>query len=178
MDRTLTLAIIKRVLLCILVGMAISALISEVSYLINHDPNDRDKAHRVELVVPAGTAERIANGETSIGVPNRMSFVAGDLLIVKNEDSVAHQLGPIWVPPQSSGVLEIGAARDYSYACSFSDTQTFGLEVRPELSAFSRFNAVAAMGLPTSAMFALYSFLIFPLKLTPPQLPQNPAGGA
>lgn len=176
MDRELTLAVIKRVILCLALGMAISALISEVSYRINRDPNDRDQARRVELVIPAGTAERIANGEGSVGLPNRMSFVEGDLLVVKNEDSVSHQLGPVWVPPQSSGVLQVGAASDYSYACSFSETKYFGLEVRNQLTVWARVNAILAMGMPTSVMIALYSFLVFPLKLKRNAGDQPPRG--
>jgi hypothetical protein len=91
--------------------------------------------------------------------------VEGDLLIVRNEDTVSHQLGPIWVPPQSSGVLQIDAASDYSYACTFSPTKYFGLEVHPQLTLNSRIQGILAMGLPTVVMIALYSFLVFPIKV-------------
>ena len=56
-----------------------------------------------------------------------MTFVEGDLLIVRNQDSVSHQLGPVWVPAQSSGVLEVVTANNYSYACSFQEDQVMGI---------------------------------------------------
>jgi hypothetical protein len=167
MDRSMTFAVIKRILISILIGLVSAWIVSEVSYQLNKDPAARDEANRVELVIPAGTAERIANGEPAVGIPERMSFVEGDLLIVRNEDSVSHQLGPIWVPPQSSGVLQIATASDYSYACTFSDTKVFGLEVHPQLTLEARIQGTLAMGLPSSVMIALYSFLVVPIKKKP-----------
>jgi hypothetical protein len=171
MNRPLVFAVLKRVLFSFVIGLVAAGIISELSYQLNKDPEARDKANRVELIIPAGTAERIAAGETAVGIPDRMSFVEGDLLIVRNEDSVSHQLGPVWVPPQTSGVLEVGAASDYSYECSFSESKYFGLEVKPELTPNSRIQGALAMGLPTSVMIALYSFLVVPIKLKP-----TPAG--
>lgn len=163
----MTFAVLKRILISILIGVVGAWIVSEVSYRLNKDPNSRDEANRVELVIPAGTAERIANGEPALGIPNRMAFVEGDLLIVRNEDSVSHQLGPVWVPPQSSGVLQIDTASDYSYVCTFSDTKYFGLEVHPQLTLNSRIQGVLAMGLPSSVMIALYSILVVPIKKKP-----------
>jgi hypothetical protein len=167
MDRSMTFAVLKRILISILIGLAGAWIVSEASYQLNKDPAARDEANRVELVIPAGTAESIANGEAPVGIPSRMTFVEGDLLIVRNEDSVSHQLGPVWVPPQSSGVLQIGTASDYSYACSFSDTKVFGLEVHPQLTLEARIQGTMAMGLPSSVMIALYSFLVVPIKKKP-----------
>lgn len=165
MNRAMTFAVLKRILISILIGVAGAWIVSEVSYQLNKDPDARDEANRVELVIPAGTAERIANGEPAAGIPSRMTFVEGDLLIVRNEDSVSHQLGPVWVPPQSSGVLEIAAAADYSYACTFSESKVFGLEVHPQLTVDARVQGILAMALPTSVMIALYSFLVVPIKV-------------
>ena len=163
----MTLAVIKRIVISLVIGLLGSWIVSEASYQLNKDPNVRDQANQVELVIPAGTAERIANGEPALGIPRRMSFVEGDLLIVRNEDSVSHQLGPVWVPPQSSGVLQIEAASDYSYACSFSESKYLGLEVEPRLTLNARLQGVVAMGLPSSVMIALYSILIAPIQKKP-----------
>ena len=38
-----------------------------------------------------------------------MSFVVGDTLVVKNEDSVEHQLGPLWIPAGSSASMPLNA---------------------------------------------------------------------
>jgi hypothetical protein len=160
----MTFAVLKRILISLVIGLVGAWIVSEASYQLNKDPEARDEANRVELVIPSGTADRIANSEVALDIPNRLSLVEGDLLIVRNEDTVSHQLGPIWVPPQSSGVLQIDAARDYSYACTFSATKYFGLEVHPRLTLYSRIQGILAMGLPTTVMIVLYSFLIIPIK--------------
>lgn len=167
MNRAMTFAVLKRILISVVLGLISAGLISEAAYQLNKDPDARDEANRVELVIPAGTAERIAQGEPAIGIPERMTFVEGDLLVVRNQDSVSHQLGPVWVPPLSSGILQVGAASDYSYECSFSSSKFFGLEVRPQLTLNSRIQGALAMGLPTSVMIALYSFLVVPIKIKP-----------
>jgi hypothetical protein len=164
MDRAMTFAVFKRILISLVIGLVGALIVSEASYQLNKDPQARDQANRIELVIPAGTADRIAKGESVGDIPIRMSFVEGDLLVVRNEDSVSHQLGPIWVPPQSSGVLQVGAASDYSYQCTFSSTKYFGLEVHPQLTLDARIQGILAMALPSSVMIALYSFLITPIK--------------
>ena len=93
-----------------------------------------------------------------------MTFVQGDILVVKNEDSVSHQLGPVWVPPQSNGVLQLDQANDYEYTCSFQTSKVLGIEVRERLTTGTRIEGALAIGLPSSVMLALYSFLVFPLK--------------
>jgi hypothetical protein len=153
-----------RILFSIVVGMAGAWLVSEISYQTLKDPQGRDQSTRIDLVIPAGTAERIAAGQNTLSLPDKMTFVEGDILVVKNLDSVSHQLGPVWVPPQSNGVLQLNQANDYVYACSFQTSKVLGIEVQPRLTATTRFEGILAMGLPSSVMLALYSFLIFPLK--------------
>ncbi len=97
-----------------------------------------------------------------------MTFVEGDILVVKNQDSVSHQLGPVWVPPLSNGVLQLNQANNYAYTCSFQTSKVLGIEVLPRLTTQVRIEGMLAMGLPSSVMIALYSFLMFPLK------PRNP----
>ncbi len=52
-----------RIVLSIVIGMVGAWLVSEISYQANKDPQSRDEAQRIDLVIPAGTAERIAAGE-------------------------------------------------------------------------------------------------------------------
>ena len=166
MNRKMTFAVLLRVAICLLIGIAGGWLISEGSYQMNKDHGARDEPRQVELVIPAGTAEKLAKGETGLDIPATMTFVEGDILVVRNQDSVSHQLGPVWVPPQSSGVLQIQEANTYSYACSFEKSKIFGLNVLPRLTLSSRIEGVLAVALPSAVMLALYSFLVFPLKST------------
>jgi hypothetical protein len=157
-------AILLRIALSLLIGMIAGWLISEGSYRLLKDPGVRDQSREIELVIPEGTAARVAAGEDVLSLPQKMSFVEGDLLIVKNQDTVSHQLGPVWVPPQSSGVLLVGAANDYIYTCSFQTSKVFGVEVRQNLSMETRIQGALAVGLPSTVILGLYSFLIWPIK--------------
>ena len=96
-------------------------------------PGDR-APQRIELVIPAGTADQIASGQAVPSIPTDMVFVVGDTLVVKNEDTASHQLGPIWVPPGTSASLNLDTANRYSYACSFQPSRYLGLDVRSRVT--------------------------------------------
>jgi hypothetical protein len=164
MKHSMTYAIAVRVAICILLGVAGGWLISEGSYQLNKNPESRDEARKVVLEIPAGTSDRLAKGEPVPEIPTNMTFVVGDLLVVKNDDTVSHQLGPVWVPPQSSGVLQIDVADEYSYACTFEKSQYFGLTVLPQLTLASRFQGAMTVGLPTAMILGLYSIIVWPLN--------------
>jgi hypothetical protein len=85
-----------------------------------------------------------------------MNFVQGDVLIVRNQDVVSHQLGPVWVPAQSSGVLQFGTSNQYTYECTFTRSRVFGFDVQPALTLWIRFQGIISVGLPTGVMLALY----------------------
>ncbi len=52
---------IKRILICISLGLLIATIFTEVSYRILKRENRAPE--RIELVIPAGTAENIAKGQ-------------------------------------------------------------------------------------------------------------------
>lgn len=160
----LSRSFLLRIVISFAVGMLGAWLISEGSYLLLKNPETRDTTRRIEIVIPQGAAGRIAAGQEIYSIPANMTFVEGDLLVVKNEDDVSHQLGPVWVPPQTSGVLELGTANQYTYDCSFQASKVMGIEVLPALTVATRIQGILAMGLPSGVMLSVYSFLVFPLK--------------
>ena len=159
-------AILKRIGISLALGLAISWLIAEGSFAILKDKSDH-APQRVELVIPAGTADKVAAGQAVPSLPANMLFVAGDTLVVKNQDSTSHQLGPIWVPPGTSASLNLDTANRYSYACSFQPSRYLGLDVRSRVTMETRIVAILFAGIPTGAMLALYSFVAFPIKPKP-----------
>ena len=96
-----------------------------------------------------------------------MTFVVGDTLLVKNDDAVDHQLGPLWIPAGSSASLALDAVQSYAYACSFQPAKVFGLDVREALTLGTRINGILYSGLPLGGLMALYS-LILPVKKKAP----------
>lgn len=155
-----------RMSLMIVIGLVFGWVVSEVSFLASPDRTQREP-RRVELLIPEGTAEKIKAGLPVPSIPTNMTFSEGDLLVVKNMDVVSHQLGPVWVPAQSSGVLQIGSESSYTYHCSFTQTQEFGLEVQPALTGWIRLQGIISVGLPTGVMLALYTFAIPEKKKDP-----------
>lgn len=158
-----------RVLASFVVGLLLAWAMSEVAFLLLKDSSDHTP-QRVELVIPAGTAARVAAGEAVPAIPGDMSFVVGDTLVVKNEDAVPHQLGPVWAPPGASASLLLEQANRYSYECTFQPSRYFGLDVRPRVTLNTRLQAIFFAGPPMAVLILLYSLALRPLRA-----PMSPA---
>jgi hypothetical protein len=137
-------------------------LVSEISYRLAPENNRRQSPQRIELTIPKGTAERIAAGQREPTLPENMQFLQGDVLVVINQDSESHQLGPIWVPPNSSGSLYLDTPQSYSLVCTFQPGQYLGLDVRPRLTPWIRAQGVLMISLPTGVILGLYVMFLLP----------------
>lgn len=135
--------------------------ISEISYQLVKDQGDR-LPREVEILIPAGTAQRIANGEAGPLLPE-MKFVEGDQIIVRNQDEVSHQLGPIWVPPQTSSVMVLDRPNQYTLECSFQAGKSLDLDVLPRAKNSDRVLGIFSVGAPTWILAWLYSLVAIPL---------------
>jgi hypothetical protein len=151
-----------RVLLSLALGILLAWGMSEVAFAILKESSDHTP-QRIELVIPDGTAAQIAQGKTPPSIPADMTFVIGDTLVVKNEDSVSHQLGPVWVPAGAVASLALDRSDKFSYVCSFQPSRTFGLDVRPRVTTQTRLQALILAGPPMGVLIAIYSFVLFPL---------------
>src|SRR5512140_751575 len=98
--------VIKRIVISMLIGLAMGAIISELSFYLLNDGQTRPPK-LVQLDIPAGTATRVARGEADATLPASMTFVVGDTLLVRNHDSAAHQLGPLFIPAGSSATMKL-----------------------------------------------------------------------
>ena len=152
---------IKRILLSMLMGLVIGIAISEITFIFLHEYARPPKV--IELVIPLGTAERVARGETPPTIPDSMTFVVGDTLLVKNNDTANHELGPLWIPAGSSAKLSLDAVQSYAYSCSFQPGKYFGLDVHEPLTISTRLDGILFASVPSGALIALYS-LIMPVK--------------
>ena len=152
-----------RLVIVFVVATLIAIAINEGAYLFQRDRNDRH-AGVIQLVIPAGTAMRVAQGEPAPGIPEKMSFVVGDVLEVKNEDSVDHQLGPVWVPPGTTGRLVLKEANRFSYSCSFSPDKYLGLDVMQRTSFTTRLTGLMISAPTLAAFMFIYSLAIYPVK--------------
>jgi hypothetical protein len=153
--------LVLRILLFAVIGVVAAAVISEVSFRLQGDTTSRDP-QTIILVIPAGTAEKVAQGQTVL--PAGQTFVVGDTLQVKNEDSVTQTLGPLVIPPGSSASMKLDQVGSLSYKCSFQPTKYYGIEVQQGLTFGMRLEASLLAGLPLGVLLGIYSLVAKPLK--------------
>ena len=153
---------IKRILISMLIGIAIGVLISEVSFIFLQET--ARPPQEMVLTIPAGTAEQVARGEQPPSIPKDMIFVVGDTLVMKNEDSVDHKLGELWIPANSTAQLALNEEQNMAFECSFQAGNYFGLDVRQSLTWGTRLYGVLYAGVPLGILLALYSFVVPPKK--------------
>ena len=149
---------IKRIVISISLGILLATVFTEVSYWILKRENRAPE--RIELVIPAGTADEITKGQVPPTIPEDMTFVVGDTLVVVNKDSVDHQLGPLWIPPGTSASLNLDTEQNYAFQCSFQPTKVFGLDVHEPVTPVTRLTGILFAGLPLGALFSVYSILL------------------
>ena len=141
-----------------LIGIALGILISELSFLFLQET--ARPPQNVILTIPAGTAEQVARGEQPPSIPQDMVFVVGDTLVVENEDSVDHKLGPLWIPANSSARLSLNEEQNMAFECSFQPGSYFGLDVRQSLTIGTRIYGGLYAGVPLGILIVLYSFVV------------------
>ncbi|PWH14660.1 MAG: hypothetical protein DDG59_12570 [Anaerolineae bacterium] len=155
---------LKRFGVVFLLAVVFVALFNEAMYLLQRDERDRPPT-TIELVIPNGTAEQLAQGAEDVSIPEGMTFVVGDVLLVHNEDVVDHQLGPLWIPAGRSASLRFDNPDKLAYQCSFVVGNYFGVDVLKPTTWSSRLLALA-MAAPTLAMLLfVYSLVVVPLKV-------------
>lgn len=149
---------------------------NEVSFLLQKDENDR-APETITLVIPDGTAQQVESGVDVAAIPEELVFVLGDVLEVENQDSVSHQLGPIWVPPGSTGSLVMEQANKFAYSCSFQTSRYLGLDVREPTTIGTRILGIALAAPTMTVLVFLYSLLVFPVDKTSKKEQQPIAAG-
>jgi hypothetical protein len=154
--------LLKRILLSILFGLVIGVTVSEVPFLFLRETARPPR--EIILIIPAGTSAQVARGEQPPSIPENMTFVVGDRLVVRNEDSMDHKLGPLWIPANSSAQLALDQEESLAYECSFQPGKYFGLDVRQPLTPRTRLFGIFYVALPMAILFALYSLVVTPKK--------------
>lgn len=150
--------VLKTILLSTVMGLLLGVAISEVPFLFLHESARAPR--EITLTIPAGTAQQVARGEQPPSIPKNMIFVVGDRLVVRNEDSVAHKLGPLWIPATSSAQLALDQEESLAYECTFQPGNYFGMDVREPLTMGTRVLGILFTAIPMAILFALYNFFI------------------
>src|SRR5512137_488364 len=104
--------IVKKVLISLLIGLVFGVALNEVTFYFLRETARAPKV--IEIIIPEGTAEKVARGEAPPTIPDSMTFVIGDTLVVKNNDTANHELGPLWIPAGASASLSLDEAASYA----------------------------------------------------------------
>lgn len=164
---------LKRFLIVLAFSTLAVLLISEIGILIQNESAAR-APETVELIIPAGTAAQVEAGEEPPGIPDELSFVLGDTLLVRNEDSVTHTLGPLLVPAGSSASLTLDEPDNFALTCTFKPSRYLGLDVTPPTTLSTRLLGIAFAVPPTAAILFVYSLLVYPLTQPGGESENNP----
>lgn len=156
-------SVLYRIILLTVISLIFVWGISEIAFQFQKTDKDRPP-QEVELIIPSGTAAKIAMGEENPSIPSKMSFVIGDTLVVKNEDVVDHVLGPLWIPPGTSASLKLEQANKFAYSCSFQPTQYFGIDVEKPTNWETRVTAFSLAVPGTVGFLFIYSLILWPIK--------------
>jgi hypothetical protein len=154
-----------RLAIVLVISMVFALIFNEVTYLISKDPADR-APKTISLVIPAGTAARIESGDELRIFPDEITFVTGDILEVVNEDSAPHQMGPVFVPPGSTGSMVLDQAKKLSVSCTFQSSRYLGLDIRPATTLGTRVAGLIVTAPTLAALLFLYSLAAYPIKST------------
>lgn len=154
---------INRLIIVFIISVVLVTIFNEGAYMLQKEKYDR-APQTVNLTIPAGTAARVEAGEDVPSIPQEMVFVLGDTLQVTNNDEVSHQLGPVWVPAGGVASLVMKQADKFAYSCSFATSRYLGLDVRQPTTLGTRLTALGLAAPTMTALFFIYSVLIFPVK--------------
>jgi hypothetical protein len=148
-------------------GLLLAWVMNELTFLYLKSSFNR-APETIELVIPAGTAEHIAQGLEAPSIPQNMIFVVGDTLLVRNQDSASHRLGPLWIPAGTSARMIFSVPGNLAYVCSFQTDKYLGLEVHEPVTLSTRMVGVLTAGLPLGILIALYVIFAGPPR---PRIP-------
>jgi len=161
-----------RLAIVLAISLVFALVFNEATYLLSKDPSDR-APKTISLVIPAGTAARIDSGDELRIFPDEMTFVTGDILEVVNEDNEPHQMGPVFVPPGSTGSMVLDQAEKLSVSCTFQSSRYLGLDIRPATTLATRLTGLFITAPTLAALLFLYSLAAFPVKSADQK--ENPA---
>lgn len=93
----------------------------------------REEARKLTFVIPAGTNQKIQQGQAGVNFPDEIILTLGvqDTLIIQNQDDVIHSFGPFVVAPHSTLTKRFDVPLTYTGACTFHQEQQMRLVVNP-----------------------------------------------
>ena len=106
----------------------VGALMVLTSVGLSHVVGRSKPAERV-IVIPGGTAERLAAGEDVALIPDDLRFRLRDRLVIVNHDATTHRVGPFAVAPGERLEKRFSDAATIAGFCSLHASGRITIEV-------------------------------------------------
>jgi hypothetical protein len=113
----------------IAISVATMWVLSTVALLV-YTAGSRQNTSR-ELVIPAGTGDLIAAGENPLDIPPQWDFLAGDTLVLLNEDDIDHWIGQWYVAASDRTSIELQPVYAGVLVCSVHPDGEIAIVVEP-----------------------------------------------
>ena len=135
-------------------GIVLAGALSFASWLILSGGPTR-AAEEIEVVIPAGTAARVQAGAPPPSIPDKLTLIQGDTLVLRNQDSVEHRLGPYRVAAGDTLQAPLGQTGSQRFSCTFHPGGVIGLAVGGRSSPLAILWPTFLLGLPLGIVLAV-----------------------
>jgi plastocyanin len=118
-------------------GLGLALLLTAVAYLVASDKTSSTSAPSIDapssygVVIPKGTGKRIRSGFHIFLIPENLQLHVGDSLVVVNEDTEVHEVGPFFVRPGETLTQTFTEPGKFIGACTFHPVGEVSIEVFP-----------------------------------------------
>ncbi len=158
-DRRALGPVLRRLLAATAGGLGVGFILS-LAWIAGTGGFDRRGPEVVLVAIPAGTAERIARGESTSPIPANLRLRSGDTLVVRNDDTVGHAFGGYTIAPGTILSLSIEPADRGRFVCSFHPSGTLALDVSEPPSPGGIALTSLLIGLPLGLLLGALSILV------------------
>jgi hypothetical protein len=162
--------------LALLVGAVIGGLLGFLAWRGLAAAAEARVAERVLVAIPAGTGERLATGGAAGAAgasggtgdpaldagglpPSSLKLATGDTLVLRNDDTRAHQVGAYSIAPGAALELTVDAADSGTFRCSFNAAGSFALDVAPPLRPSTVIVPAILIGLPLGGIVGVVGWI-------------------
>ena len=112
-------------LAAVAVGLALLLVVGGIWLMARPEPTGR--VHNIDI--PAGTADRIANGEDVSIVPLELDLNVNDTVMIENHDDEIHHVGPFVLQANETLVHRFDRPGRFQGACELHPEDTFTIVV-------------------------------------------------
>jgi plastocyanin len=117
-------------------GLGLALVLAVVAYVVaggstGSSTAAEDAPSSYGVVIPSGTGKRIASGFHLYLIPEDLQLHVGDTLVVVNDDTQVHEVGPFFVRPGETMRHTFTEPGKYIGACTFHPAGEVSIEVFP-----------------------------------------------